>query len=71
MERLQEEILRTVDPAARATAMQAAMREFRDQAFEVILYYATPPVAPSPEVLTFTPGLADRPEFRGVAESAP
>ncbi|WP_181779453.1 ABC transporter substrate-binding protein [Pseudonocardia pini] len=71
MERLQAEILRTVDPAARATAMQAAMREFRDQAFEVVLYYATPPVALSPEVLTFTPGLADRPEFRGVTKSGP
>jgi peptide/nickel transport system substrate-binding protein len=71
MERLQGEILRTVDPTARAAAMQAAMREFRDQAFEVVLYYATPPVALSGDVLTFTPGLADRPEFRGVALSTP
>ncbi|MEU7816045.1 ABC transporter substrate-binding protein [Pseudonocardia sp. NPDC049154] len=70
MQRLQETVLRTVDPAARADALHAQMREFVDQAFEVILYYATPPVALSPQVLDFHPGLADRPEFRGVAKAA-
>ena len=69
LERVQQEVLTATDPQRRTAAFHELMAAFVDAAPEVILYYATPPVALSPQVLHFAPGLADRPEFRGVAKS--
>ncbi|TQM11957.1 ABC transporter substrate-binding protein [Pseudonocardia kunmingensis] len=69
LQRLQQEVLAATDPQQRTAAFHDLMAEFVDAAPEVILYYATPPVALSPQVLHFEPGLADRPEFRGVAKA--
>jgi peptide/nickel transport system substrate-binding protein len=67
IQQLQQRVLATSDPQQRTEAFHALMEAFVADAMEVILYYATPPVALGPQVLHFEPGLADRPEFRGVA----
>jgi peptide/nickel transport system substrate-binding protein len=69
IERLQETVLRTVEPEARNQALHQLMGAFVDEAMEVVLYYAQPPVALTSQVITFEPGLADRPEFRGVSKA--
>lgn len=67
IQRLQEQVLTTIDPEARTEAFHELFREVLDEAMEVILYYANPPLGMSPRVVGFDPLLADRPEFRGVA----
>jgi len=67
IERLQEAVITTIDQDERAEAFHALFREIVDEALEVILYYANPPLGMSPKVVGFDPLLADRPEFRGVA----
>ena len=64
---LQERVITTVDPEARTEAFHELFRAGLDEAMEVILYYASPPLGMSPRVVGFDPLLADRPEFRGVA----
>jgi|HigsolmetaAR202D_1030399.scaffolds.fasta_scaffold17547_2 peptide/nickel transport system substrate-binding protein len=64
---LQERVITTVDPEARTEAFHELFRAVLDEAMEVILYYASPPLGMSPRVVGFDPLLADRPEFRGVA----
>ena len=67
IERLQEAVITTIDQDERTEAFHALFREIVDEALEVILYYANPPLGMSPKVVGFDPLLADRPEFRGVA----
>jgi peptide/nickel transport system substrate-binding protein len=63
---LQEAVLVTIDEDERAEHFHALFQEVVDEALEVILYYANPPLGMSPRVVGFDPLLADRPEFRGV-----
>lgn len=67
VERLQEQVVRAIDEGERAEIFHELIQEIIDEAFEVILYFAEPPVGMSQDVVSFEPLLADRPEFRGVA----
>jgi peptide/nickel transport system substrate-binding protein len=69
IERLQAESLATTDKDARAAVFRQMMQEVSDQVLDGVLFYPQSPIALSSTVITFTPALSDRPEFRGIEKS--
>jgi peptide/nickel transport system substrate-binding protein len=69
VERFQQEAQSTTDPAKRAEAFHGLMKEVLDQELDGVLYFLASPIALSDKVVTYSPALYDRPEFRGVEKA--
>jgi peptide/nickel transport system substrate-binding protein len=70
VERFQQEAQSTTDPAKRAEAFHCLMKEVMDQELDGVLYFLASPIALSDRVITYSPALYDRREFRGVEKAA-